>query len=110
MNRLRQKYKKLKQKFEKRPVKVIRQMQSLPVRIAYRKAVSDEEMANLKGYDFENRILEMAANAIAERLIKDGLVVAQKDVLYGGTEYRYEVMVIPPFKPIKCEPIKEIRK
>lgn len=110
MTRLRQKYKKLKQMYERRPVKVIRQMQSHPVRVAYRKAVSDEEMANLKGFDFENRIREMAASAIAERLLNDGLVVAQKDVFYGGTEYYYEVMIIPPFKPIKCEPMEEMPK
>lgn len=107
MTRLRQKYKKLKRTFERRPVKVVHQMQNYPVRIGYRKAVTYEEMANLKGFDFENRIREMAASAIAERLLKDGLVVAQRDEFYGAVEFHFEVMVVPPFEPIKCEPMGE---
>ena len=101
MTRLRQKYKKLNHAFDRRPTKVIRQMSEPHTSVVYRYILPDQDVALRKDFDFESRIREYAAKAIAEQIIKDGLITVRTDGVFGGTEYRYEVMVVPPFKPIK---------
>ena len=101
MTRLRQKYKKLKQAFDRRPTKVIRQMSEPHTSVVYRHFLPDQDVALRKDFDFESRVREYAAKVIAEQIIKDGLITVHTDGVFGGTEYRYEVMVVPPFKQIK---------
>ena len=99
MTRLRQKYKKLKQAFERRPINVVRQASCHLIRVAYRHYLSEQDAAALHNdLDLENLIQERAAKEIAERIIKGKLLTVLKEDAFGGTKYYFEVMIVPPFE------------
>ena len=100
MTRLRQKYKKLKQAFERRPINVVRQASCYhPIRVTYRHYLSAQDAAALRNdLDLENMIQEHAAKEIAERIIKGKLLTVSKYDAFDGTKYYFEVMIVPPFE------------
>lgn len=99
MTRLRQKYKKLKQAFERRPINVVRQASCHPIRVVYRHYLSEQDAAALHNdLDLENLIQERAAKEIAERIIKGKLLTVLREDVFGGMKYCFEVMIVPPFE------------
>ena len=99
MTRLRQKYKKLKQAFERRPINVVRQASCHPIRVTYRHYLSEQDAVALHNdLDLENLIQERAAKEIAERIIKGKLLTVLREDVFGGTKYYFEVMIVPPLE------------
>lgn len=103
MTRLRQKYKSLKQKYERslqrHKIQVEEYSQPI-VKLAYTYDVSDFEWHAIKfsDFDLEDCILKEAAHAIGKEMIKNGLIELQKTKLYGMTEFRCEVRIVTPPK------------
>lgn len=108
MTRLRQKYKKLKKEFERRPVHVIERRAEPPVKLGQVITMTAMEYNNIRGFgNLDEYLLDKAANALAKEMIKNGLVYMYKEELFGETNFQYQVRIVPPPRPIKCEPMGE---
>lgn len=104
MTRLRQKYKKLKKEFERRPVRVIEQRAEPSVKLGYVIAMTEMEYNNIRDFgNLEEFLLNTAANALAKKMIENGLVYMHKEELFMERNFQYQVRIVPPPRPIKCE-------